>query len=180
MPQQESYVPKYTYDDYQNWEGRWEIIEGHAIAMSLLPIPEHQRVAAEIRFQFMLELKANKCSDCKAYDPLDYKIEEDTIVQPDVLIVCGKINKKYLDFTPTLVAEILSPSTMIKDKNKKFQLYEREGIKYYLLVDPDKKQVDIYKLENGRYRLEPENRNYEFYFGDNCRVIPQLQDIWND
>ncbi len=42
-------LPHYTYDDYVHWEGHWELIEGHPIAMSPLPIPEHQRVASELR-----------------------------------------------------------------------------------------------------------------------------------
>ena len=27
-------IPHYTYDDWINWEGKWELIEGHPIAMS--------------------------------------------------------------------------------------------------------------------------------------------------
>ena len=88
MPDTKSYIPRYTYDDYLNWEGRWELIEGHPIAISPLPVPEHQRVAAEIRFAFMTALRNVSCRECKAYDPLDYRIDDDTIVQPDVLIVC--------------------------------------------------------------------------------------------
>ncbi len=64
-------LPHYTYDDYVHWEGRWELIEGHPIAMSPLPIPEHQRVAAELRYEFMSALKGSKCKNCRAYDPLD-------------------------------------------------------------------------------------------------------------
>src|SRR3954462_4151281 len=91
-------IPHYTYDDYVQWEGRWELIEGHPIAMSPLPVPVHQRIAAELRTELSLALRKNGCRECKAYDPLDYKISVDTILQPDILIVCGRINKNYLDF----------------------------------------------------------------------------------
>lgn len=43
----EKYIPLYTYNDWLYWEGRWELIEGHPVAMSPMPIPEHQRVASE-------------------------------------------------------------------------------------------------------------------------------------
>ena len=132
-------LPHYTYEDYVHWEGRWELIEGHPIAMSPLPVPRHQRVAAELVTEFTIALRKTNCNECKAYQPLDYKISEDTILQPDVLVVCGEIEKPFLDFTPGLVVEILSPSTALRDRNTKYQFYEQQGVKYYLIVDADKK-----------------------------------------
>lgn len=60
-------------------------------AMSPLPIPAHQRVS--LKLSLLFEVALNKCKDCKVYPPLDWKIAEDTIVHPDVLIVCKKIEK---------------------------------------------------------------------------------------
>ena len=111
-------IPHYTYDDYIQWEGRWELIEGHPIAMSPMPIPAHQQLSANLIYEFKDELK-KKCKDCKVFSPLDYKVSEDTTIQPDVLIVCGKIKKSYLDFPPVLAVEILSPSTTLRDRNTK-------------------------------------------------------------
>jgi Uma2 family endonuclease len=99
-------LPHYTYDDYVHWQGRWELIEGHPIAMSPLPVPEHQRIAAELRTEFIIALRKAACKNCRAYDPIDYKISEDTILGPDILLVCGKITKKYLDFPPVLLVEL--------------------------------------------------------------------------
>ncbi|MEP6596015.1 MAG: hypothetical protein ABJA71_08705 [Ginsengibacter sp.] len=48
----EKYRPHYTYDEYCQWEGRWELIEGMPYAMSLLPVPEHQRFSLRIIFPF--------------------------------------------------------------------------------------------------------------------------------
>ncbi len=180
MPQHESYLPHYTYDDYLHWEGRWELIEGYAIAMSPLPIPRHQELSLNIMIALRNGLKEGGCKTCKVYPPLDYKIDEHTIVQPDVLVVCGKIIKKYLDFVPALVVEVLSPATIIKDKNKKFHLYEQQGIGYYLLVDLDKQKVEIYKLEEGQYKLGADEDNYVFDFGMHCKARVKLADIWND
>lgn len=137
-------LPYYTYEDWINWEGKWELIEGIPHAMSPTPIPEHQRVAAEMRTELMLALRKANCKKCKAYDPLDYKISDDTILEPDILIVCGEIKKKYLDFPPALVVEILSPSTALKDRHTKYELYQQQGVKYYLIVDVDKKTIEVY------------------------------------
>jgi len=171
-------IPHYTYDDYINWEGRWELIDGHPIAMSPLPVPQHQRVASELRTELTLALRKTGCKNCKSYDPLDYKISDSTTIQPDVLIVCGKIEKSFLDFPPALVVEILSPSTMLRDRNTKYLIYQEQEVKYYLIVDIDKKLIEIYHLLNGKYELQPQSNSFEFYLSDDCVITPQLSNIW--
>jgi len=171
------YLPHYTYDDWLHWEGRWELIEGIPVAMSPMPVPEHQRVAADLIYEFKQALKG-KCSDCKAYLLLDYKVSEETILQPDLLIVCGRIEKKYLDFTPSLVVEILSPATTIKDRNTKYQIYEQQGVKYYLIVDIKQKQVEIHELINGKYILQIYSGQFQFELKEDCLISPELDNIW--
>lgn len=170
-------IPHYTYQDYVQWEGRWELIEGHPIAMSPLPIPEHQQLSANLIYECKDVLKKN-CKDCKVYSPLDYKISDDTTIQPDVLIVYGKINKPYLDFPPVLAVEILSPSTMLRDRNTKYLIYQEQGVKYYLIIDADKKVIEIYQLINGRYEVQTYINGFAFHFNDNCKISPQLDNIW--
>jgi Uma2 family endonuclease len=174
----EKYIPHYTYDDWLNWEGRWELIEGHPIAMSPMPVPEHQRVASEIRTELTLALRKSKCKHCKAYDPLDYKISDDTIFEPDILIVCGKINKNYLDFPPALIVEVLSKSTEEKDRSIKYDYYERKGVKYYLIADVNKKCIEIYQLVNGHYQLQEYKKAFEFTLEDGCLITPDLENVW--
>jgi Uma2 family endonuclease len=119
----DKYRPYYTYDDYCLWEGKWELIEGMPYAMSPAPIPADQRVSTNLSFEFEKVLKVG-CRKCKTYQPLDWKVTEDTILQPDILIVSNKIDKKFLDFPPLLIVEILSPSTAIKDRGIKMELYQ--------------------------------------------------------
>ena len=173
----ERYRPYYTYQDYCQWEGRWELIEGMPYAMSPAPIPAHQSVSVLLSFEFVKALK--KCKNCKLFQPLDWKIEEDTIVQPDLLIVCNKIEKKFLDFPPVLVVEILSPSTASKDRGEKMELYQSQKVKYYLIVDPQFKKLEIYEYINTQY--EPVSVNPEMYLftlHDNCTADVNLLDIW--
>jgi Uma2 family endonuclease len=102
-------------------------------SMSPSPLPKHQRVANSLGLEFELALRKIKCQ-CSVYQPIDYKISDDTILQPDLLIVCQPINKSYLDFAPSLVVEILSPSTAMKDRNNKFNIYQQQEIPFYLIV----------------------------------------------
>ncbi len=124
-------LPHYTYEDYCQWEGRWELIDGIPYAMSPAPVPMHQLVSANLIALLYNTLKSNKCKYCRVYDFIDIKVSEDTILQPDVSIVCKPITKNFLDFPATLVAEILSPATAFKDRHVKFSLYEQMGIKYF-------------------------------------------------
>ena len=174
------YLPHYTYDDWLHWEGRWELIEGHPIAMSPMPIPEHQRVASEIRIELALALRRTKCKHCKAYDPIDFKISEETILQPDILIVCGKIIKNYLDFPPSLVVEILSKATEDRDRNIKYDLYEQQGVKFYLIADVRKQSIEVYEMVNNKYQLRTSNMGYTFELESGCTISPELNNVWED
>ncbi len=52
---------------------------------------------------------------------------------------------------PLLIFEILSRSTVTKDKVTKYALYERKAVRYYIIVDPKEQHAEIYKLHEGRY-----------------------------
>lgn len=174
------YLPHYTYDDWLHWEGRWELIEGHPIAMSPMPIPEHQRVASDIRTELALALRKIGCKNCKAYDPIDFKLSEESILQPDILIVCGKIMKNYLDFPPSLVVEILSKSTEERDRNIKYELYEQQGVKFYMIVDVKKQSIEVYELVGKKYKLRANDDPYHFLLEPGCTISPELNNIWED
>ncbi len=147
-------------------------------AMSPAPVPAHQRVSTLLSFEFVKALK--KCKKCKVFQPLDWKITEDTVVQPDLLIVCDKIEKKFLDFVPELVVEILSPSTAAKDRGEKMELYQSQQVKYYLIVDPQFKKAEIYEYINSQYEpvsINPDN--YLFTLHSDCDIEVNFSDIWD-
>ncbi len=142
--------PRYTYEDYKNWEGKWELIEGVPYAMSPSPSWKHQIVSGNIAWQLKEVLK--ECKECRALLPVDWKISEDTVVQPDNLVVCYELeDKPYITKTPSLIFEVLSESTALKDREVKFRLYEREGVNYYVIVDPKERIAKVYELKDGRY-----------------------------
>jgi Uma2 family endonuclease len=173
-------LPYYTYNEWKHWQDRWELIHGVPYAMSPAPLPEHQRIAGLLNMEFELALRISKCK-CSVYQPIDYKISDDTILQPDLMIVCKPISKAFLDFPPALVVEILSPSTAMKDRINKFNMYQQQLIPYYLMVDIEKEAVEIYMLnEQQHYQLtsfsavEP----FTFSLNDGCSINVTLQNIW--
>ena len=143
-------IPHYTYDDYKLWKGEWEIIYGTAYAMSPAPMIEHQNISSNIAWQ--LKNLLQNCQQCRSLLPVDWKIAEDTVVQPDNLVICHEpLNKAYLTKAPKIIFEILSKSTASKDQNLKYKLYEAEAVQYYIIVNPDDKVAKAYELKNGKY-----------------------------
>lgn len=170
-------LPHYTFVEWEQWEGQWELIEGIPYAMSPLPVPKHQKIAMALGTEFTVALKP--CSQCTAYQPIDYRVANDTIIQPNMLVVCGEITKQYLDFPPALVVEILSPATALKDRHNKYSIYESQRVPYYLIISPDTEEVEIYELTDGAYSLKQKGRTftYTFTFG-RCVAAIDFREIW--
>lgn len=174
-------LPYYTYNEYSKWEGRWELIEGIPYAMSPAPSPRHQFVSNKLKYHLTDAIIKSGCEDCKVYDFIDIKVSEDTILQPDALVVCKEIEKPFLDFPAAIVVEILSPSTAMKDRNNKFYIYQSQKIPYYIIVDADKNEIEIYNLSSeDKYALAEFKTDAPFTFaiGDGCKVDVTLNNIW--
>ena len=71
-------------------------------------------------------------------------------VQPDILFVSrerrGIVGEKQVTGAPDLVVEILSPSTAHRDRGVKLDLYARQGVREYWIVDPDEDVVDVWRF----------------------------------
>lgn len=143
----------FTYKDYVGWpeDERWEIIAGEAYAMTPAPSIRHQRMSGYLSSLFVLFFKERECQPFHA--PTDVVFDEQNIVQPDLLVVCdkNKITEQNIQGAPDLVVEILSPSTALKDKREKRALYERFGVREYLIVYPAEEIVERFALTDGRY-----------------------------
>jgi len=159
---------KFTYSDYLKWpdEERWELIYGEAWDMSPAPNRKHQRISGKLFFQIEDFLKDK---DCYVYNaPFDVKLPEngkdnakkdndretDTVVQPDLLVVCdkSKLDDAGCKGAPDWIIEILSPSTAVKDLINKYQLYEARGVKEYWIIDPSNNYLTVYLLDvSGKY-----------------------------
>ena len=143
-------LPHYTYDDYLLWQGDWELINGIPYDRTPASTVEHQRISQQIAL--CLGEALERCDQCHALLPVDWKISEDTILQPDNLVVCYEPKGSYITKAPSLIFEILSKSSAQKDQKTKYQIYEREGVSYYIIVDPVDRVAKIHELISGRYR----------------------------
>jgi len=145
----------FTYSDYLRWpeDERWEIISGEAYAMTPAPSIRHQEISGYFYSLFAQYFKGRGCKPFHA--PTDVVFDEQNIVQPDLLIICdkNKITENNIQGAPDLVVEILSPSTALRDKREKRALYERFGVREYLIVYPAEELVERCALTDGRYGI---------------------------
>ena len=170
------YLPQYTVSDWEQWEGHWELINGVPYAMSPLPGRRHQRVSARITTELQLKITFDACH---AYPPIDWKIDENTVLAPDVSVVCGEWETHQLTYPPVIIFEILSPSTAIKDRNLKYEVYELKGVKYYVIVDVHQHTAEVYQLNNQKYGQAGVFSEEVYTFGwDDCLVDFDFSKIW--
>lgn len=130
-----------------------EFIDG-IIYYQASPSTEHQSIVGEIYLSFGNYFKGKECKPfVSPFDIILRNEAEVHRVQPDISILCDMkgLNEKNYVGIPTLVVEVLSPSTMSNDFIKKMDLYMRFGVKEYWIVSPRNKEVQIFVLKDGTY-----------------------------
>lgn len=152
----------HTYADYLTWSRSFgdELIDGTAYVREPPSASfSHQGVVVELCRQIATALKGKPFRACIA--PLDVRLPKsteedgqvDTVVQPDVFIVCDpeKIDSRGVRGAPDWLAEVLSPGTARHDRVVKLPAYERAGVREVWLIDIVDLTVSIHQLEAGRY-----------------------------
>jgi len=161
---------QFTYSDYKKLpeSERWELIEGEAYDMSPAPGITHQRVSRDISTMICNYLEGKKCEAFVA--PFDVFLPKEndsedqinTILQPDISIVCDEKNlsEKGCTGAPDVILEIISPSSASRDQIIKRNIYEKHGVTEYWIVHPIDRIVWKYILINGFYG-KPEIFDYK-------------------
>ena len=132
------YQPHYTIADYLQWEGRWELWNGLPVAMTPSPAGRHARLLVDVAALLKAAVDAAG-ADCGAtvLAEIDWIVADDTVVRPDLVIVCGAEPPGHVEQPPALAVEILSPATRQRDLTVKGDLYAASGVGWYLIIDPD-------------------------------------------
>jgi Uma2 family endonuclease len=177
MSSARKYSPHYLVADYQQWEGDWELWFGTAVAMAPSPFGPHERAVSQLSFQIQSSIKSNfdKCNACQVYTGLDWIVQFDTVVRPDVMLVCGDQPEKYLERAPSIVIEILSEATAEKDRTVKRDLYESQGVEHYLIVDLIAKAIQWLAMsESGTFNdwtdRIAEDGKFSIVLSNQCRI----------
>ncbi len=172
-----AYEEHYTVSDYQHWKGDWELIYGCAYAMAPSPMVTHQLVGTNITYE--LKQIFENCSKCLVMGEIDWEVSSDTVLRPDALVICKEIDEK-VDKTPEIIFEVISSSSARRDEILKFDIYEKEGVEYYILVYPKNRLAKVYKLNfEGRFIKQGDFCKESFLFEiDKCKATFNFSKIW--
>lgn len=130
---------------------RYELIGGELI-VSPAPAPRHQvlvgRLCAILR-RYLSELGR---ADTLFAVPADISWDDETLVQPDLLVVPPEeVSNSWTTYQTLLLAvEVLSPGSGKRDRIDKRRLYQQHRVAVYWIVDPDAGLVEIWRPEDPR------------------------------
>lgn len=154
-------VAKLTYRDYRALPDdriRYEILNG-VLRMNPSPAPLHQRVSAKLQFLLTAHIERHKLGEL-FNAPIDVLLGKHDIVVPDLVFVsrarAAIIGDKYLKGPPDLLVEILSPSSTVRDRRVKRDVYARAGVPFYWIVNPTGRTVLELELSAEQYEVAAE------------------------
>lgn len=178
---------KYTIEEYLELEKesdiKHEYYKGEIFAMSGAKT-DHNDIAVNLIYKLKDALKGKSCkphnSDQRIHVP-----ENSLFTYPDISIVCGERktlnDDKWNILNPTVIIEVLSPSTKNYDHGQKFQLYRAiPTFKEYILVDSERIFVEVFRLnERDHWELEEYKQAGDKLFIQSIDVYIELMEIYD-
>ena len=153
MPDAVRATARLTYDDlvamFPDEDGvRRELIDGE-LFVTPSPLVRHQRLVWRLTLSIGSHLEAHPEQGEAFGSPLDVVMTPNDVVEPDLLVILRDqldiLTATHIHGAPGIVIEILSPSTRTRDLTIKRQLFDREGVREYWIVDPDRNSVAVYR-----------------------------------
>jgi len=147
-----------TYADYAALPDDGRRYELHHGTLSVTPSPGtgHQRVVVSFTTQLAQHVRSRRLGEVFVA-PTDCILSGVTVVQPDLLYVAAErlsiVSERGIEEAPTLVVEVLSPSTTRIDREREAMLYAEHDVPYYWIADPGQCTVEAYGLTGGAYVL---------------------------
>jgi Uma2 family endonuclease len=148
-------LKRMTADEFLLWaegkEGRWELHDGAPVMMS----PERlAHIRTKARAVAALERALSAAGlPCEAFaDGVAIKIDSGAIFDPDASVVCGprRPDEAIVVADPTIVLEVLSPSTASVDHGRKLSGYfSLPSVEHYLILDAERRVAIHHKRGQG-------------------------------
>lgn len=131
-----------------------EKIDGVIYDMFPTGTPRHNRIIDNIYGNMFDYFRKKKCK--ANTDGLAVYFSEENYIIPDLTITCEptSFSEKGYHGIPSLVAEVISPSSIKHDRETKFELYQRYAVPEYWIVTPNIDTIEQYWLIEGKYKLQ--------------------------
>lgn len=153
-----------TYEEFLDWgdeDTHAEWVNGEVIVF--MPPPTHHQNAVSFLLTLLRLFTSFLKRGMVLTAPYEMKLREDRPSrEPDILFVAqenlARLQEERLTGPADLIVEVISASSVARDRADKFYEYEDAGVREYWLIDPrpDKQRADFWALdENGRYRPVP-------------------------
>jgi len=177
---------KYTIEEYLEMEEasqeRHEYYQGEIFAMSG-PKVQHGIISGNTFLALGNKLKGKSCRPFNGEQRIH--IEKNTLfTYPDIFVVCGEIetpnNDDWNILNPTVIIEVLSPSTKDYDRGQKFKLYrDIPSLKDYILIDSESINIEVFYInEHGNWELNEYKNIEETLSIKSVQVFLELKDIY--
>jgi len=151
--QQQSSWRKMSYEEYLTLHqtdpsAKWEYIKGYAVMMTGGTF-SHSRVGGQLFALLNAEFQEGPCYVCNS--DMAVRVAEDITYVPDCSISCDVSDAQSENLVlqhPYLVAEVLSPSTELKDRMTKLRLYQAHPtIEEILLINTRHQEIEVYQCD---------------------------------
>lgn len=133
----------------------YELIDGE-LAKKNAPKPSHQRILRKLLVAIDAFINQHQLGEVFC-SPIDVFLNDVNSSQPDIVFVPKSnesiVTENGIEGVPALMIEIISPTSIVRDRFTKKNLYERFGVPEYWLVDPQNQEIEIYALTENRYEL---------------------------
>lgn len=148
--------PPVSYEEFLDWadedvHAEWIDGEIHVMAPAS---STHQRLVRFLSTVLSVWLEERGAGDVLTA-PSQMKLERGR--EPDLLVVRaenrGRIRETHLDGPADFVVEVVSSESGSRDRGEKFYEYEDAGIPEYWVLDPQREQLEVYRLQGERYHV---------------------------
>jgi Uma2 family endonuclease len=177
---------RYSIEEYLDMEKeadqKHEYYQGEIFAMSGAKV-QHNIIAANILINLGIKLKGSRCKPFNSAQRIH--IPKNTLfAYPDISIICGEINTLENDdwniLNPSVIIEVLSPSTKNYDRGEKFKLYrDIPSLKEYILADSENISVEVFRVnERNHWELEEYKQITETLVIKTIQISISLSEIY--
>ena len=163
--------PKYTISEYlkleEESEIRHEYYDGEVFAMAGTSM-NHNRIVGKLRAIFEKRFQPDRCDVFT--ENVKAEVTHDLCyAYPDLILTCSAEDRDgvYIVKNPTILVEVLSKTSISKDKGFKLRMYKQiKSLQYYLLVSQNEFYVELYS------RSVHENLwNYQNFDDPNGKIV---------
>ena len=153
--------PPFDASSYLDWEAgqpeKHEYLDGEVFAMAGAS-DAHVTLAGNVFMALRNHLRGGPCS--VFISDMKLRVEADNaFFYPDVFVTCAESDRAHSHYkaAPSLVVEVLSPTTSAYDRAAKFAAYRKlPSLREYALVDTERLSIDLFRRdETGHWVLYP-------------------------